>query len=338
METAAAGILTVFLGGVLNGIFTYPMKLVKGWEWENIWSLFGILGLVVLPWMAAWTLAGDLAGIYGMVPVSTLLSVSALGLAWGIGSVLFGLGISALGLSLGYSIVMGTTAVFGTLIPALWLEPDIFATERGVKLACSLVLVIAGLLLNAVAGKKRDRLADSADFHILRKTSFGRGLGICLLSGVLSACFNIGFAVTTDLTAAAQRAGAGALGASFTVWAPIMGAGFLPNLVYCSYLFRRNGSFGLMRSHRRNWAHAAVMACLWILSVGFYSEGSHLMGSRGATVGWPILVSSSVLGANALGLFTAEWKEMGWSVRGYLYAGLAVLLAAVFLAGSAGPR
>src|SRR5690348_7019244 len=114
LETSLTRILAVIVGGVLNGTFAYPMKQVVKWHWENIWFLFGIFGLILFSWLAAWLSLPDLLQVYRRVPLSTMAGVFGLGFGWGIGSVLFGLGISSLGLSLGYSIVMGTTAVFGT--------------------------------------------------------------------------------------------------------------------------------------------------------------------------------------------------------------------------------
>jgi L-rhamnose-H+ transport protein len=334
------GILAVMAGGVLNGTFAYPMKRVTKWQWENIWLLFGVFGLVLFPWVAAWLSVSSLTEVYRQVPGATLLAVLALGVAWGSGSVLFGRGISALGFSLGYCIVMGTTAIFGTLVPALWLEPEIFATERGAKLAGSLVLIAAGLSVCAVAGRERERHqasgVEARSFQILTKTQFRHGLAICLLSGVLSACFNIGFAVTSGVSAAAQRAGASGGGASFPVWALIMSAGFLPNLAYCAVLLRRNRSFGLMTSGALNWVYAVLMGAMWILAIKFYSDGSQLLGSSGATIGWPILMASAIIAANGLGLITGEWCGVTGATMAYLCCGLAILLGAVVLAGSAG--
>lgn len=339
MDTPAVGIITLVVGGVLNGTFAFPMKRVVGWQWENIWFLFGVFGLLLFPWLAAWLWAGNLLAIYSLAALPTLVAVLLLGVAWGIGSVLFGRGIAALGVSLGFSIVMGATAVFGTLVPALSLEPGIFSTGRGLKLAGSLILIAGGLALCAIAGRKRDRQrsceSECADFQILSRTAFQKGIAICLLSGVLSACFNIGFATTAGITRAAERVGAPPLGGSFAVWALIMSGGFLPNLAYCAHLFRRNRSVRLLGSGGWNWLWAILMSTLWIMALAFYSAGAQQAGSLGATVGWPIMVASSIVGANVLGLLTGEWRGAKRDVTGCLYGGLATLLAAVVVAGSA---
>ena len=40
------GILLIFLGGILGGLFTTPMKAIHHWAWENIWLVYSIYGTV----------------------------------------------------------------------------------------------------------------------------------------------------------------------------------------------------------------------------------------------------------------------------------------------------
>lgn len=338
MEASVFAIVAVIAGGILNGTFAYPMKNVDKWRWENIWFLFGVFGLVVLPWLAAWLSVPHLLGIYRVVPGSTIAAVLALGFAWGIGSVLFGLGISSLGLSLGYCIIMGVTAIFGTVVPALYFEKNIFASFRGMTLAGSLVLIVAGLILCSIAGRKREQSTaeNSGGAERLSNVNFKNGLAICLLSGILSACFNIGFAITADISQAAERMGAAPANASFPVWTMIMSAGFLPSVAYCVYLFRRNHSFPLLASGIKNWGRGLLMGFFWILAIKLYSTGAVAMGTKGAALGWPILISSAIIGANVLGMIAGEWNKAGRTTTVYLYSGLATLLVAVIIAGRAG--
>lgn len=340
MDLLSNGMLLILFGGVLNGIFVYPMKLVTKWKWENIWFLFGVFGLVLFPITAAWLSVASLWQIYQYVSTSTLLAVMALGFCWGIGSVLFGFGISTLGMSMGYSVIMATTAVLGTIIPALWLDRSSFGAGAGNRLIGSLVLIVAGLALYAIAGKRREELLASTSnvrsFQVLTATPFKKGLGICLLSGILSASFNIGFALTAEVSQVAQRVGATPLQGSYAIWVLIFGAGFLPNLAYCAYLFRKNDSFQLFRLGGKNWFYGALMGVLWLFAIGFYSAGAYGIGAHGATIGWPILISSSIIGANVLGMFNGEWRGVGWRVAPYLCSGLISLIVAVVLAGSAG--
>jgi L-rhamnose-H+ transport protein len=339
MSDLSLGVFAILTSGILNGAFTFPMKLVKKWRWENIWLLFGLFGLVLFPLGFALALVPHLGGAYRDAPPGAVASAALLGLAWGVGSLLFGLAVSALGMSLGYSIIMGTTTVFGALVPAIVLHAGMLATARGGRLLGGLAAVVFGLILCAIAGRRREaaqNLSGGSGHQILTRTGFRRGLLMSVLSGVLSACFNIGFAFTAGISQAAERKGASGPDATFAIWAVIMGAGFIPSLLYCMLGFRRNASFGLFRLAPVNWLWAVVMGALWIFGVKLYGDGAVRIGALGATIGWPVLMSSTIITANAIGYASGEWNNTSTRIRLYLFAGLAALVAAVILAGSAG--
>src|SRR5579863_4892616 len=104
MNGQTFGIAAMLAGGALNGGFTFPMKRVKHWRWGNMWLVFGFFGLLFLPSAIALLAVPHLFSLYAAVPDRTLRWALSLGLSWGVGSLLFGLGISALGLSLGYAV------------------------------------------------------------------------------------------------------------------------------------------------------------------------------------------------------------------------------------------
>jgi L-rhamnose-H+ transport protein len=341
MDDISLGVIAVTAGGILNGSFTFPMKLVTKWQWENIWLLFGVFGLVLMPVGYALASVPHLLQVYRLVPPGTLAIAVVLGAAWGTGSLFFGLAVSALGISLGYAITMGATAVFGTLIPAAILQPGLLATSRGIRLLASLVAILLGLVLCAIAGRRRETLdmqSGGPQYRILTRTAFRRGLLISLLAGVFSACFNIGFALMDQISESAIRLGSDPGNAAFSIWALIMAAGFLPNLGYCLWLFRQNGSASFFRETPRNWIYAVAMGLLWIAGVKFYGSGVIKIGAAGALIGWPILMALTIITANFLGFLTGEWKKTTWLTQVYVYAGLSVLIGAVILAGSAGPQ
>ena len=43
------GMSIIFISGLFNGSFAWPMKHARGWKWENLWLFFTFLALVVLP-------------------------------------------------------------------------------------------------------------------------------------------------------------------------------------------------------------------------------------------------------------------------------------------------
>lgn len=336
MKFLFIGIATIVTGGLLNGIFIFPIRFIKQWEWENMWLAFGFFGLFLLPTTIAFFAVPHLLAVYSAVPALKLALTCSMGISWGIGSLLFGLGVSALGMSLGYAIIMGTSALFGTLVPALLLSRATLLSWNNLKLAGSLALVCIALSLCAIAGLKRDRAASSAQYQTLTKTTFRKGLILSILSGILSACFNIGFATTTAISASAQHYGASRTSSTLSIWALIMSSGFIPSFFYCLYCLRRNHSLRLYTCAPQNWCHAFLMGALWIASVIIYGVGASLVGGSGAAIGWPILTSITIFTATLIGVANGEWNGARHIARRYLYPSLALLIAAVTVASMAG--
>ena len=111
------GVLLVLVAGIFQGSLILPMTLMKGWKWENSRLVFSVFGMLVLNLLLAFIFINDLQGVYKQVDFSDILILSVFGFCWGLGSVLFGLGMDKLGMSFGYPIIMGLIASLGGLIP-----------------------------------------------------------------------------------------------------------------------------------------------------------------------------------------------------------------------------
>jgi hypothetical protein len=79
------GLGAVALAGLLQGLFAVPMKYASGWKHENIWLVFRLFGMVVLPWLLTTITVPQTAGVYSMTSAGTLSRVGGFGLCWGIG-------------------------------------------------------------------------------------------------------------------------------------------------------------------------------------------------------------------------------------------------------------
>src|SRR5579863_3043334 len=129
--TLTLGLAVVLFAGILQGTFILPMNHTRDWKWEHNWFLFSLLGMFVLNSIIGFATIPALLSIYLATPHSTLLLLTALGLGWGTGAILFGLGMDRLGMSLGYPIIMGLIAVLGGLIPFVLFHPNDLFTRRG---------------------------------------------------------------------------------------------------------------------------------------------------------------------------------------------------------------
>ena len=114
------GVFLQWLGGLAAGSFYLPYRRVRGWSWETYWLAGGMVSWVVMPWAMAWLMTRSLLPVLLGVPASSVGWAYFFGLLWGVGGLTFGLAVRYLGMSLGYALVLGNCAVFGTLVPPIF--------------------------------------------------------------------------------------------------------------------------------------------------------------------------------------------------------------------------
>lgn len=329
MRGETTGGLLLVLAGLMNGSFALPMKRMPRWKWENIWLLWAMLALLFMPLLLVslsvpryWTGLGE-------VPAASLLLVIAYGAAWGIAQVLFGLSVSAIGMALTFSLVLGISAALGALVPFLRMHAELLRTSTGAFLFAGLAVLVAGMVLCARAGILRERAAG----RVLGSIPIRLGLVLAILSGVLASSMNVGFTYATDLSTMAARHRASSVGIAAAVWFPLLAGGAIPNLLYTAYLLRKNRTAGLYGGPESATYLflTACMAALWFASTTLYGIASGLLGSLGAILGWPTFMSIVVVVASAIGWITGEWRGSGTRPLRLQLAGLSMLVAAVFL-------
>jgi L-rhamnose-H+ transport protein len=146
---------------------------------------------------------------------------------------------------------------------------------------------------------------------------------------------NFGIAFGTPLVEVARSFGANRLNAINAVWLPLLLAGAVPNVLYCAWLMKRNGSGHRYRVGHSHWALAAIMAIFWFGSTLLYGLATGQLGAWGPILGWPLFMSLIVITATSLGMFTGEWKDCGPVPIRIQWTGVTVLVLAIFvLAGS----
>jgi len=173
-QTQLWGIGVVTLAGILQGSFAAPMKRMSGWRWENSWLVFSLSGLIVFPWIMNFATVPNVISVYSGASPSTFIKVLVFGLLWGVGSTLFGLGISRVGMGLGFALILGITASFGSLLPLVILHPEQLAQKRGLALIAATFVMAIGLVFLALS-----RTHSRARFANQRRCTFRfrRGIG-----------------------------------------------------------------------------------------------------------------------------------------------------------------
>lgn len=329
---ALAGTLLAVFGGMIHGSFALPMKgLQKHWAWENIWLVYSLMAMICLPPLIAFGTVPSLGAVYSGTSLTLLLLVAVFGAGWGIGSTLFGLGISRIGMALGFAIILGMTSCLGALIPMMVLHPADLSTPNGHVLLMGLSVVLIGIVICARAGALRDRDRETAS-PTGKKGAFAAGFMICIVSGILSPMLNIGFNFGEPIQKAAAEHGAVLGMDANAIWVPAMAGGFLINAGYAVYLLFKNktwGQFTAQGTTAWHWIGSALMGVLWFGGMSIYGIGTAVMGPLGKVVAWPVFMCVVIVTANVNGLLSGEWKGAKTSSIALAWGGIALLVLAI---------
>ncbi len=335
MDQTTSAILLLLLAGVMNGSFTLPMKFTRQWAWENTWVVWTVFALLIFPPLLAFATLPALGQVYGEVSSGIVLTVAGCGAGWGISQVFLGLAVESIGMALSFSVILGLSAAVGSLVPLIRLHPEKMFTSEGLAVFAGVLLVLVGVGICAVAGRKRE--AALGQPATPGRASVMTGLLFCVISGVGSALVNFGLAFGGPLLAAAETLGAQKTWAANAVWLPLMCAGGIPNLIYCIHLMRKNkttGRFGLAGTGSY-YVLAGLMAAFWFGSTVIYGVAAGQLGALGTVLGWPLFMSLIVITASVWGVVTGEWKGAGKQPLQIMAAGVGVLILAIFVLATA---
>ena len=324
--------LLLLLAGGMNGSFALPMKYVRDWRWEHTWLVWSLLGMLLLPLAVGFSTIPNLTLVYHAAGFHPLLRTMIYGMLWGVGAILFGLGITRVGLAVGFGIILGTSSLIGTVVPLALRHRDRFFTAGGLVTLAGLCVVLIGVAACAVAGRLREAATRQGSHH----GSFTVGLVICLLSGLGSASMSMALNESTPILRATESVGVPQAISMNAVWPVLLGGGVIVNAAFCAYLVLRNGNIALFaKSVGVNAGLATAMALLWSGSNYVYAAGARSMGSLGLVLGWPIFMAAIVLTANGWGLLTGEWRGAGRAAR-CAAMGCVLLILGIWIIASSG--
>jgi L-rhamnose-H+ transport protein len=314
------------------------MKATKNWEWENIWLAFTFLGLVVLPVLVASATVPHLGEVLRTSPARSLMSAALLGLGWGCGSACFGVGVKMVGMGLAFSLVAGLSGAMGSLIP--WFTAPNKSLSYSGLLWLGVLVMVGGVAVCALAGRERERKVGSDSAATAGHREFGLGLTVCILGGILSCFMNLGFVYGAEVANRARQLGASEAAAPNVLWMVVMSGGFVANALYCGRLLITRGSWRgyLAPTTTSNCAWILLMALIWEGNLVAYAEGANRIGNLGPSVGWPIVLSMTLITSNIWGAGTAEWQGAGGRAIATMVAGITLLVLAVAILGWASTK
>lgn len=353
---ALAGVFFHFIGGFASGSFYVPYTKVKGWAWESFWIVGGLFSWLIVPPLAAYLTIPGFADIIRQADNSTLGYSFLFGLLWGIGGLTYGLGVRYLGVSLGSSIILGLTMVFGSLVPSIYYyfsgaegkdTIDLFFTTTGGRaILIGLAICVFGIYLCGKAGvlKERELAGGVVDASGNKDYKFGVGLIVGIVSGVLSACFNFGLEagkpmanVANDIWKAANPGQGEFLFQNNVTYVVVLWGGLTTNFLWCMFLNIRNKTFGDYVNTKtpiaRNILFCALAGTTWYLQFFFYGMGESRLGNGASS--WILHMAFIILIANAWGVILKEWKGVSRKTYVTIIGGIATIILSILLVGFA---
>jgi L-rhamnose-H+ transport protein len=215
-----------------------------------------------------------------------------------------------------------------------------------VALYFGVAVMLGGLILCFHAGNLRQaqrsqkEISGGADLQSFAKGDLRTGVIICIASGILSSMLNLAFIFGDNIRITAVRLGMSSMGAVNTLWLPIFLFGFAPTLVYCIYLFVRNGSWRAFGQPLTglNWFIGMLMGLLFVSGLSIYGIGSLRLGTMGPVLGFPVYTSAMVLSANTAGFLTGEWRGSPRSAYIYEFLGILLLIGSIIVIAAGSRR
>ncbi len=360
------GVIFHWLGGLASGSFYVPFKAVKKWSWEVYWLLGGIFSWLIAPWVLGLILVPHLMQVLSQQPTSVLAWTFFWGMLWGAGGLTYGLTMRYLGLSLGTGIILGLTALFGTYVPPIF-DGTIGAklnTIPGQVILIGSVFALMGIAITAASGLSKEREMDEEQKrNSIKEFNLKKGILVAIFSGVMSSCFAFGLDTAVPISVTAQHLGANPIWSGLPKIIVITAGGFVTNLVWCSYLFVKNRTFGeYFRSKElavenvpteiinnsaaaldpvdppsrvpliANYLFSALAGTTWYFQFFFYTMGETQMGKYRFS-SWTLHMASIIIFGSLWGIFLKEWKNTSGLSKFLLGMAIFTLVVATIIVG-----
>jgi len=325
------GVILAAAAGLMSGNCMLPSKFLRSWQWENMWAVFSLVSLVILPWGLAFCLVHNLHEIYSSLPLRVFFLPVLFGMCWGVAQILFGISVDRLGMSLTYAIVVGMGAALGTLVPMIALEKSELHHRTIEAVILGIVLMSLGIVLTTLAGRFRDS-THSAHLSSHGEKSYRALIMLAVLCGFLAPMLNYSFAFGQQIAKQSIVFGNSPALASYAVWPIGLAGGFLPNAGYAGYLILRRRSLPLFAKASPDFLLSSTMAVLWMGAFAVYGMSAAFLGNLGTSIGWALFQIFMIVAASVSGLLTGEWKDASGRAFTYLISGMCLLIVAtIFL-------
>lgn len=326
------GVFFALLAGVMLGLYALPEKYTKEFKYENTWGMFFILTMFVVPIIATYVLLGGLQ-VFGMVDSSIILKMSIASFLWGTGVMMWGKAINHIGLSLGFSLFIGTVILIGSLLPFFvnGLPPmNVFAV-----IMVGILVVLAGVVMNGKAGLAREADEKAAGKEADEtKGSMLTGIIIAVVGGLLATGFSFANAVgAAPLGGAVAELGLAQWKTAVAIMFPIFISGGIVMSVYFIWQLTQKKAWGAFKSNRflPNLVLILIMAVFHYAASATFAFAASKLGAAGNTVGYAIFNATCVATAIVSGIVVGEWKDASAGAKNKLYTGLGCMIVGILI-------
>ncbi|MFY0598185.1 MAG: rhamnose/proton symporter RhaT [Cyclobacteriaceae bacterium] len=327
------GIIWAIFAGLMLGLYALPEKFTKDFKFENTWGLFFMLTMFAVPIVASLTLIKGFGDIFGAVSTDVIIKMAAASFLWGIGVMMWGKAINHIGLSLGFSLFIGTVILVGSVIP--FFVNGIPETNTFLTILGGLVIVLLGIIFNGKAGLTRE--ADeksSSKEESSEKGSMATGIMIAVIGGLLATGFSYANAVGGGLLNEASIAqGNAEWVGSLVVMFPIFISGGVVMAAYFGWQLSQKKAWGDFGTPHfgKNFFLILIMAVFHYAASALFAFAAYKLGGLGGTVGYAIFNTSCVATAIVSGIVTNEWANASSKAKGFLYASLTCMVLGIVI-------
>jgi L-rhamnose-H+ transport protein len=336
----------ILIAAIAGGAFGLQYRVMRKYRVENTSLLSMFFATVVVPLIAAYYILPGWTDAIRAVGWKQNLVVFAFGFGWGLGAITYAYGFNILGMALAAAIIKGITIAIGSGVPLIQRWENVHPDAKTATLI-GLGILLLGTALAGVAGVwrenemagKRSLDPDRPEEHLgtipqPRKGLFALGLTMVLISGVLSACANLGYDAGRPL----EEAMGSDLNWKATLirWMPMYWGGITALAIFMGGGMIRNGAWRnyFAPGTLRDFLIASTMGVVHFLAQIPYGIGAYYLDKAGradlgTTLGWGANIGMALIVAASIGFATGEWAGVSrWAVRS-LQAGIAVLILAI---------
>jgi L-rhamnose-H+ transport protein len=345
MNPLLTGFSFIFIAAVAGGAFGLQYRVMRHYTVENASLLSIFFATVPIPLLACWLLLPGWTHAIAQAGFAANAIVFAFGFCWGLGAITYAYGFNILGMALAASLLKGISIAIGAGVPLIRHWDQVSADAKTTTVA-GLMLLMVGTGVAGKAGVLRERemqesgkgQTGNATLNKAVQKPTGRlfwiGALLCLVSGVVSACANLGYDRADVIEKAMVNMAQGAplhWKATLIRWMPMYWGGITALLFFMggSMLIRGTWRNYSAKGSWRDFTISSTMGGVHFLAQIPYGIGAFYLGHLGTSAGWGVNIGMALIVATALGFMTGEWKGTHPKTFRTLLAGIVILLLAM---------